>query len=244
MDENTLTREEFWTEFKDVLFSEERLEDAEQEINDIIDLVEPENGSALDIPCGIGRHSLELNRQGFEVTGVDATGEYIQDAREKDDSNEIEFIQEDMKEFRRENSFDLIVNGWNSFGYFDTREKDRQMMENLHTSLKNGGVLVMDLWSKELTAMNDRERQWTENNGIYNMEKIEVKDNWNKVETTWIKVEDGETVEYTWEQRLYSARELQILMEAAGFSSIDFYGNLQGDEYGEDAERLIVVAEK
>jgi hypothetical protein len=117
-------------------------------------------------------------------------------------------------------------------------------MENLHTSLKNNGVLVMDIWSKELVAMNDRGRYWTETNGIYNMEKHRVKDNWNKVETTWIKVEDGETVEYTWEKRLYSAQELKDLMNEVGFSNIEFYGNLEGDDYDKDADQMIVVAKK
>jgi SAM-dependent methyltransferase len=244
MVENTLTEQEFWVEFKDILFSEEKLEEAEDEIKNLLELVELEKGSALDIPCGVGRHSFELDRSGFEVTGVDATSDFIQEAREKDQEGSIEFVEQDMKRFRREESFDLIVNGWNSFGYFEDKEDDRQMMENLHASLKNNGVLVMDIWSKELVAMNDRGRYWTETNGIYNMEKHRVKDNWNKVETTWIKVEDGETVEYTWEKRLYSAQELKDLMNEVGFSNIEFYGNLEGDDYDKDADRMIVVAEK
>lgn len=244
MAENTLTKQEFWIEFKDILFSEERLEEAENEIENLLELVELKKGKALDIPCGVGRHSLELEDKGFDVTGVDATGDYIQEAREKDEKDAIEFVQQDMREFRRENSFDLIVNGWNSFGYFEDREDDRQMLENLHASLKDNGVLVMDIWSKELVAMNDRGRYWTETDGIYNMEKREIKDDWNKVETTWIKVEEGETVEYTWEKRLYSARELRDLMNEIGFSSIDFYGNLEGQDYNEKSERMIVVAEK
>jgi SAM-dependent methyltransferase len=244
MAENTLTKQEFWVEFKDILFSDEKLEEAEDEIKNLLELVGLDKGSALDIPCGVGRHSFELDRSGFDVTGVDATSDYIQEAREKDEEGSIEFVEQDMKEFRREESFDLIVNGWNSFGYFEDKEDDRQMMENLHASLKNNGFLVMDVWSKELVAMNDRGRYWTETNGIYNMEKHRVKDNWNKVETTWIKVEDGETVEYTWEKRLYSAQELKDLMNEVGFSSIDFYGNLEGDDYDKDADRMIVVAEK
>jgi SAM-dependent methyltransferase len=244
MVENTLTEQEFWVEFKDILFSEEKLEEAEDEIKNLLELVELEKGSALDIPCGVGRHSFELDRSGFEVTGVDATSDFIQEAREKDQEGSIEFVEQDMKRFRREESFDLIVNGWNSFGYFEDKEDDRQMMENLHASLKNNGVLVMDIWSKELVAMNDRGRYWTETNGIYNMEKHRVKDNWNKVETTWIKVEDGETVEYTWEKRLYSAQELKDLMNEVGFSNIEFYGNLEGDDYDKDADQMIVVAKK
>lgn len=227
MSRNTLTNEEFWTEFRDILFSDERLGSAEEEIEKMLSLAGKEKGSVLDIPCGIGRHSVELSARGFDVTGVDKTGEYIEEARDKY-SGDIEFICHDMKKFNREQGFDLIINGWNSFGYFERKEDDRKMLENIHTSLKEDGVLVMDLWSKELVAMNDRGRHWTETDGIYNMEKKEIQDNWKKVRTTWTKVEEGETVEYTWEQRLYSASELEDLLEEAGFSAVNFYGSLEG----------------
>ena len=37
----------------------------------------------LDLACGFGRHSLELARRGFSVTGVDITPSYIEFAREE-----------------------------------------------------------------------------------------------------------------------------------------------------------------
>ena len=245
MTNETLTDEEFWKEFKNLLFAEEKLESSKDEIEKIIGLADLEQGSKiLDMPCGVGRHSVELQKKGFEVVGVDKTSEYIEDARDEDDSGEIEFIRRDMKDFRRENSFDVILNWWNSFGYFEDRKDDRQMLENIHRSLKKDGMLVMDLWSKELAAMNNFSSHWTEVKGIYNLEKGRPKDNWKKVQRTWIKVEKGKTVKYTWEQRLYSASELEKLLKKVGFSEVNFYGNVEGDEFNEDADRLVVVADK
>jgi SAM-dependent methyltransferase len=149
-----------------------------------------------------------------------------------------------MKDFRRENSFDAVINWWNSFGYFENKEDDRRMLENIQASLKEDGILVMDLWSKEISAMNDFSQHWTEEDGIYNLEKGRPKDNWKKVERTWIKVEDGETVEYTWEQRLYAASELEQMLKEVGFSNVDFYGNVDGDDFDDDADRLVVVAKR
>lgn len=245
MVDETLTDEKFWTEFKNLLFAEEKLESTQEEIKNIIGLADLEEGSkVLDMPCGVGRHSIELQKKDFNVVGVDKTSEYVEDAKRKDESQEIEFVNEDMKDFRRENSFDVVLNWWNSFGYFEDKEDDRQMLENIHASLKQDGVLVMDLWSKELAAMNDFSPHWSEQDGIYNLEEGKPKDDWKKVERTWIKVEDGETVEYTWEQRLYAASELEQMLEQVGFSEVEFYGNVEGDDYDEEADRLIVVATK
>lgn len=245
MAEETLTDEEFWIEFKNLLFAEEKLDSTQEEIEKIIELADLEEGSkVLDMPCGVGRHSIELQKKGFEVVGVDKTSEYVEDARQKDESDEIEFVQEDMKEFRREDSFDVVLNWWNSFGYFEDKEDDRKMLENIHASLKQDGVLVMDLWSKELAAMNDFSSHWSEQDGIYNLEDGRPKDDWKKVERTWIKVEDGETAEYTWEQRLYAASELEQMLKQVGFSEVNFYGNVEGDDFDDEADRLVVVAEK
>jgi len=245
MADETLTDEEFWTEFKNLLFAEEKLESSKEEIEKIIDLADLEAGmKVLDMPCGVGRHSIELQKKGFEVVGVDKTTDYIEDAKAEDESGDIEFVREDMKDFRRENSFDAVINWWNSFGYFEDREDDRQMLENIHTSLKDRGVLIMDYYGKEIAATRDLSHSWSEQDGIYNMEKARIKEDWSKIERTWIKVEDGETVEYTWEQRLYAASELEQMLKQVGFSNIEFYGNIDGEDYDEDADRLIVVAEK
>src|ERR1051325_4303030 len=35
----------------------------------------------LDVPCGSGRHSLELARRGYQMTGVDVSAEMIEVGR-------------------------------------------------------------------------------------------------------------------------------------------------------------------
>ena len=240
-----LTDEEFWTEFKNLLFAEDKIESSKEEVEKIIDLAGLDEGSkVLDMPSGVGRHSIELQKKGFEVVGVDKTSAYIEDARHRGEAEEIEFVREDMKDFRREDSFEAVINWWNSFGYFEDKEDDRQMLENIRSSLKDGGVLVMDYYGKEIAAMRDLSHHWSEQDGIYNMEKASIEDNWSKIESTWIKVEDGETVEYTWEQRLYAASELEQMLKEAGFTTVEFYGNVEGDDYDDEADRLIVVARK
>lgn len=244
MADETLTDEKFWIAFKDVLFSEDKLEASEEEIEKIIELADLEKGmKVLDMPCGVGRHSIELNKKGFNIVGVDKTEAYIKDAQQKE-ADDIEFLQDDMKDFRRENSFDVVINWWNSFGYFKNKEDDRRMLKNIQASLKEDGALIMDLWSKEITAMNDFGQHWTEEDGIYNLEKGRPKDNWKKVERTWIKLEDGDTIEYTWEQRLYAASELEQILKEVGFSNVDFYGNVEGDDFDDEADRLVVVAKR
>lgn len=238
-----LTDEEFWIVFKDILFGQDRIDKAMEEVDKILELIDVDSGSKiLDMPCGIGRHSRILERKGFEVVGVDKTEDYVKDADERTDQAEI--VRGDMKDFRREGEFDAVINWWNSFGYFEEKKDDVRMLENINASLVEEGVLLMDVWSKELTAKSNLDQRWNRQNELLHLEEHEIKEDWKKVETTWIKVEEGKVREYTWEKRLYSAAELEQLLQKAGFSKIKFYGDLEASEYNLEADRMIVKAIK
>ena len=66
--------ETFWHHMASVIFSHRRWESANEEIDKLMALLKLVPGSTiLDLPCGPGRHALELARRGYAVTGVDIT---------------------------------------------------------------------------------------------------------------------------------------------------------------------------
>ena len=75
--------EEFWAAVASLIFPPERLEAAESEVDAVLGLADavPE-AEVLDMPCGVGRHSLALARRGFHVTAVDRTECYLRQAQE------------------------------------------------------------------------------------------------------------------------------------------------------------------
>jgi 2-polyprenyl-3-methyl-5-hydroxy-6-metoxy-1,4-benzoquinol methylase len=94
-------QEEFWEAMAPKIFSALHWDVAPLEIEKITALLEIKPGSrVLDLCCGPGRHSLELARLGFRVTGVDRTSRYLDEAREKakEQGLYIDFLQEDMRE--------------------------------------------------------------------------------------------------------------------------------------------------
>jgi len=72
----------FWDDFKDAMFHARRLAGTPAEVDALVKLlglVPP--ARILDLPCGIGRHSAELERRGFALTGVDLHEPYLAEAR-------------------------------------------------------------------------------------------------------------------------------------------------------------------
>jgi SAM-dependent methyltransferase len=240
---------EFWETLRDFVFPEEKIEQATEQIDALLELLDlAPDARIADIPCGVGRHSVELADRGFSVTAVDATLSYLETAKERDRNTEtegtIEFIHEDMREFRRQKSFDAILNLYTSFGYFEERDDDERTARNFCESLKPGGKLVMGLTSKETLAGKFEKRTWNEQDGKYILEEHEISDDWNWIDNRWMIVDDGDMTEFSVSHRLYSAFELSELLRHAGFSDVSVYRDFDGSAYDENSEQLVVVAQK
>ena len=233
-----------WAPF---LFGEQRWQQTPQEVTEIVSLLGIAPGAAvLDLCCGPGRHSLELARRGFTVTGVDVTRAYLDEASERAEAEglKVEFVEEDMRAFCRPESFDAAINVFTSFGYFEDIEDDRRVLANVYRSLKKGGLFLIDLMGKEVLARIFQERHWSEVDGALVLQEMRVCKDWSWMENRWIMIRDGEGQEYTISHRLYSAAELKSMLTGCGFDAVEAYGNLGGAPYDTAARRLVVVAHR
>jgi len=237
----------FWEKWAPVLFHEERWEKTPEEVTNIISLLKINPGaSVLDLCCGPGRHSLELARRGFSVVGVDRTQAYLEKARKqaKVERLKAKFIQEDMRSFCRPNTFDVVVNLFSSFGYFEDIKDDKQVITNVYRSLKNKGVFLIETMGKEVLARIFCERDWRRVNDIIVLQERKVCRNWSWIENRWIMIKDGKMEECKISHRLYSAVELTALLNECGFNAVDVYGDLTGAPYDYTAKRLVIIAYK
>jgi len=238
--------DEFWSTSIGWMLRE-RMDQAPAEVEGILQLagIAPP-AAALDLGCGIGRHSLELARRGFTVTGVDRTREFLEEARRraKAEALTVDFVEDDMRRFRRPGQFQLAVNLLTSFGYFEDPEDDRLVIQNLYESLGPDGVLVIDLMGKENLARIFNPREWNEKEGELWLYERRITDSWSWIENRWIVIKDGEKREFKLAHRLYSAAELTRLLRECGFASADAYGDLSGAPFDHEAKRLVIVARK
>ncbi len=237
----------FWDTVAPTLFTRQRWSDAPAEVEQVVALLEIEPGAhVLDLCCGVGRHSLELARRGFQVTGVDRTRFYLDMAARQAEAEElkVEFVQSDMRSFCRPDAFDAAVNLFTSFGYFEDPEEDRQVAMNVYRSLKPGGAFLIDMMGKEVLARIFRERDWYEEDGMLILQERKITRNWSWMENRWILFKDNTRTELRLSHRIYSAVELASLLTECGFAHVDAYGDLEGGAYDHLARRLVVVARK
>lgn len=240
--------ESFWRTWYGRMFPEERWEQAIGEVDCALELLGVSEGARiLDLCCGPGRHTLELARRGYVMTGVDRNEEFLASLRERAEAEglQIETVRSDMRQFVREGAFDAAINLFTSFGYFEDQEDDRRVARNLFASLRPGGALLMDMMGKEILARiyTPSECRVAED-GSLQIELREATRNWTWMKNRWIVVRDGQRIEHRVEHRIYSAAELMALLEDAGFGELQCFGSLTGEPYDHKAKRLSVLARK
>jgi len=157
---------------------------------------------------------------------------------------DIEFVQADMRTFRRAEHFDFAFNLFSSFGYFEDPNDDLQVLRNLQESLKPGGKLLMEMLGKEILARNFRDKVWHHRPGTdeYLLREASGRSGWDWIENRWTLIRGGDHRVFTFGIRVYSGAELASALRQAGFSRVDLFGSLEATPYDQAAQRLVAVA--
>lgn len=241
------TEKDFWERFYPLLFPPERLERGREEVAYIVSRTGCLEGRVLDLCCGPGRHAVEFARLGFAVTGVDLTPLLLQKGKElaQKEGLAVEWVQEDMRTFKRKNTYDLAVNLFTSFGFFEKKEDNQKVLFNLYESLKEGGTLFLDVMGKEILARRFQEtRSCSLPDDSLFIEKNQVLESWSRIHNRWILIKEGKAREFQFNLWIYSAQELAAMLEEIGFVKLKIYGSHQGDAYDDEAKRLIIIGRK
>jgi SAM-dependent methyltransferase len=239
--------ESFWEAVYPFIFSETARESAVNDVTAIRSLVGRPFGTVLDLCCGPGRHSVAFARQGARVTAVDRSPFLLDRARQYASAAgvDVRWAQADMRDFIEPSRFDLAVNLFTSFGYFDNPADNARVLANVAASLAPGGAFVIDIVGKEVVARVFQQCGIQDSpDGAVLVQRRKVIDDWSRMENEWLVIRAAAVQSFRFRHWVYSAVELRALLKDAGFGKIDIFGSLDGSPYGVEASRLIVRAYK
>jgi SAM-dependent methyltransferase len=198
----------------------------------------------LDLCCGDGRHARVFHERGYEVTGVDLSEVLIRKAR-KDSPQEITFVQQDMRAITFEETFDLCVNLFTSFGYFEDPADDLAALEAVNHALREGGCLWLDFLNQAYVRAHLQESSRRDlPGGMIVEEHRRINAEKGRIEKTIILTREWETHEYQESVRLYTHAELEAMVIKAGFRILHVFGDYDGKPFEGDCPRLILAARK
>ncbi|MER8226381.1 class I SAM-dependent methyltransferase [Streptomyces sp. NPDC094143] len=236
--------DDFWTEFYDFLFSEQRYAQAEDLLNTSPLLAFPAGARVLDLCCGPGVFTVPLARRGHDVTGVDLSPAMLDRARKRsaDAGERVTYVQADARAYEAPGCFDVVLNMFTSFGYFEDPADNAHVLRTMYTCLAPGGILVLDLAGKELLARKVTPPKVVQRGEDLMVQTDTVLDDWARLRSDWVLVRGERITRASLVWFVYSAVELRRMVEEAGFSRVEVFGGFDGRPYDENAERLILRA--
>lgn len=196
--------------------------------------------SVLDLGCGAGRHTNVLFERWWTV-GLDLSMALLRVARKE--SPDAPYVRADMRELPfADESFDLVVNLFTSFGYFDDDSEHARVLGCVRAALRPGGTFVIDFLNasqvrKDLVPYDERFE-----NGVTIEQRRTITRDDRFVEKTIRLRERGR--EYMERVRLLSAADLERMLKAAGFEVSKRFGDYSGAGWSEDSPRVILFASR
>lgn len=202
----------------------------------------------LDIACGSGRHSLELARRGFEVTGFDLSDYLISEAKRnlaasREKNLKLRFLKKDMRYFNFRNSFDIALNIFTSFGYFENDIENYRVIDNVSKSLKKNGYFVFDFLNKVYLEKNLEPYSKNNYGNVTVVQKRKLINGFVKKD---IFIKKGNSEKHFREVlKLYSAGEFFKMFETFNLKKLKVFGDYFGNKFDESkSQRLVIFAKK
>lgn len=226
-----------------ILYKNRDYTEAELFLNNVISFLNMPSGSpVIDLACGKGRHSVFLNKAGFEVVGVDLSANSIQYAKQFENQN-LHFDVADLRTFKTNIQFDYGFNLFTSFAYFKSDQENQQVLNSFNACLKPDGVLLLDFFNAEkIKKMQSYSETKTIDGITFHLHKIiDDKKVTKRIE---FNAEDKEYY-YQEEVQLLNLPDFETLFAQTGFSILNVFGNYNLEPYqAETSDRLIFIAKK
>ena len=132
----------FDSDYYHVLYKNRDYSEARNFIDNIVQYIDLKKGSQiLDLACGIGRHSIYLDKIGFKVVGTDKSPNNIKKAKASHNQS-LSFLQMEMIDDTN-HKYDGIFNLFTSFGYVN-HDYNLKTIKNIERQLKDDGIVVID----------------------------------------------------------------------------------------------------
>ncbi|MBK7497627.1 MAG: class I SAM-dependent methyltransferase [Ignavibacteriales bacterium] len=220
--------------------------DAEDHIKLILGNVKiPSGAKILDMACGAGRHAIILARKNFHLTAVDLSENLISIAEQsaQNENLKINFVHSDIRKYETNDKFDLIINLFTSFGYFESDEENYAVLQKAYHLLVENGFFVLDFFNSEFLRQNLVEFS-EENLGgaeIHQYRKIKN----NRVTKKIVITKNGNLSTYEESVRMFSKDEIVNAIQNIGFDIYKTFGDFLGSEFDKlSSPRLIMICKK
>jgi SAM-dependent methyltransferase len=226
-----------------ILYKHRDCDEAGIFINNLLHFFSPSPSSRfLDLACGKGRHSIFLNKKGYDVTGVDLSPESIKLAS-KCENEKLHFYVHDMRKLFRTNYFDYILNLFTSFGYFESDRDNQSTISSAAKALKKDGFFVIDFFNAQKIISNLKAEEIIDVESIKFIIRKKIQNDFIIKQISF----SDKGKDFVFEERVkaLSLEDFKKYFNASGLKIVHLWGDYSLNDFDpEHSDRLIIVGKK
>ena len=210
-------------------------------------------GSLLDVACGTGQHAIRFADSGWHVVGVDASTEMLEVGRGRAKAESVDFVHADMRTLDLgERRFDAAVCLFDSIGYAVTNGGVLSTLRSIRRHLRSDALFVVEFWHAAAMICKferERQREWSVDGGRLIRRSRTSLDVPRQTATVQYSISwtptNGPIEQWseTHENRYFLVQEMAQLLEAGGFTSLEFFPGFRSDGgIGPDTWHVVCLA--
>ena len=198
----------------------------------------------LDLPCGHGRHAVELARWGWRVVGVDLSPTFLATAAAAaaHAGQRLALVRGDMRRFPLSDAaFPAAICMFTSLGYFSDDAQHQAVLDEFARVLMPRGRFVLDLANIDAVRAQPTSAEW-ERDGV----RVRSRYLWDEATrraTTQREAvfADGRVEHYESSVRLFEAAEIETMLARAGLAIERVQGAYTGGPVTPESRRRILI---
>lgn len=225
------------------LYKHRDYREAENFITNLVDFLNPKSDDMIiDLACGKGRHSIFLNKLGYNVLGLDLSKKSIEYASDFS-SDTLAFDVHDMREPLPVTNVDIVVNLFTSFGYFDDKRVNEEVLQQVYNGLKPEGLFIIDFMNVHHVLANLVPEEEKELDGLIFQIKRFVEDDFIVKQINFMDA--GVPYSFHEKVRVLKEDDFDTFFERTDFTLLHKFGDYQLRPFNKEASpRFIAVVKK
>ncbi len=209
--------------------------------------VEP--ATLVDLACGTGNVTMQLNHLGYSIRGVDRSGAMVEVAQSKSDNlgSPVAFRRGDLRQLDGLGPFSAAVCLYDSFNYLTTSTDVDLAFAQVYEVLEPRGMFIFDVCTERNSLMHFQDIQESEQGPGFVYSRHSYYDREQKMQFNSFKIRfDGQesTVTETHAQRIYAHDEMVELIGKSQFDLVDAYDGFTLSNGSDDSDRVHFILRK